>query len=399
MNNNNDTALKVLVADDSVVNLQLLDAFLKKLGHRVILAGNGEQAVAIFEHERPDVVLMDMMMPDVGDGMSATPRIKALCGDCWVPVIFVTRLSSDEDLIAGLQAGGDDYIVKPVRLPVLEAKLRAVARTIALQRKLNENTARLQRYRDVQEMENTLARETLDKMLYRAGLDDTRLRYSVDAAENFSGDVVAAARSPQGRFYVMLADATGHGLAAAISVLPALSVFYGMVARDLPLSMMVDEMNTKVRAAVPLGRFVAAILVCLDEVSGEGEIWSGGMPDALQVDAQGHVASRFASHQVPLGIVASTSSYASTERFDWRSRGQLVVCSDGVCEARNGQGEAFGLDRVTTILERTPPEQRFEAVRAAIFRHMDDRPAHDDASLVVIDCVADVMREDAVLAA
>ena len=113
--------MKVLAVDDNRTNLHILQVFLKKLGHQVILAENGEEAVRMFQSEAPDLVLLDIMMP-VMDGFEAARRIKAMTQERWTPVIFLSALNRDENLVEGLEAGGDDYLTKPINFVVLEAK-------------------------------------------------------------------------------------------------------------------------------------------------------------------------------------------------------------------------------------------------------------------------------------
>ncbi|MCX8017866.1 MAG: response regulator, partial [Rhodocyclaceae bacterium] len=129
---------RVLVVDDTATNRQILAVFLKKMGHTVDLAEDGAKAVAMFAASDYDIVIMDVMMP-VMDGYEATRRIKAMCGDRWVPVVFLSALDKDENLIAGLDAGGDDYLAKPVNFLVLEAKLRSLSRALALRRELEDS--------------------------------------------------------------------------------------------------------------------------------------------------------------------------------------------------------------------------------------------------------------------
>ena len=100
------TKIKVLAVDDNRTNLHILQVFLKKLGHDVVLAENGEEAVRKFESESPDLVLLDIMMP-VMDGFEAARRIKAMTRDRWTPVIFLSALNRDENLVEGLDAGAD----------------------------------------------------------------------------------------------------------------------------------------------------------------------------------------------------------------------------------------------------------------------------------------------------
>jgi len=131
------TSQHILVVDDTATNRQILAVFLKKLGHKVELAEDGAQAVGLFSSKAYDLVIMDVMMP-VMDGYEATRRIKAMCGDRWVPVIFLSALDKDENLVTGLEAGGDDYLPKPVNFVVLEAKLRSLSRALALRRELED---------------------------------------------------------------------------------------------------------------------------------------------------------------------------------------------------------------------------------------------------------------------
>ena len=126
------TKMKVLAVDDNRTNLHILQVFLKKLGHDVILAENGEEAVARFQSESPDLVLLDIMMP-VMDGFEAARRIKAMTRDRWTPVIFLSALNRDENLVEGLDAGADDYLTKPINFVVLEAKLRSMQRSLTMQ--------------------------------------------------------------------------------------------------------------------------------------------------------------------------------------------------------------------------------------------------------------------------
>jgi CheY-like chemotaxis protein len=375
----------ILVVDDTATNRQILAVFLKKLGHTVELAEDGAQAVELFASKSFDVVLMDVMMP-VMDGYEATRRIKAMCVDRWVPVLFLSALDKDENLVVGLEAGGDDYLPKPVNFVVLEAKLRSLARSLALRRELEDARRSLQSYHDDRESENLLAAEILDQLMQRPGLSDPDLHYWMNPATNFSGDIVAAARAADGRFYVLLADATGHGLAAAISVLPVLTLFYDVVEFGLPLGRVIAKINSQLRMALPVGRFVACACVCIDPQSGRSEVWMGGMPSGLLLDNDGQMVREIKSSHLPLGI----------DDIDWRKSatealvlpaggGQLVLFSDGLIEAQNLAGEDFGMERLRAALASAPAAERVTAVQSAVFKHLGDTSPHDDVTLLIVD--------------
>jgi PAS domain S-box-containing protein len=505
--------MKVLAVDDNRTNLHILQVFLKKLGHEVLLAENGEEAVRRFEAESPDLVLLDIMMP-VMDGFEAARRIKAIPRDHWTPVIFLSALNRDENLVEGLDAGADDYLTKPINFVVLEAKLRSMQRSLAMQQEsidslrrvqaisdnvldaivtsdehgamvsvnqsterifgwtqsemlgknvsmlipdhqrsthenpiennfsgsqpktigherelealhkdghrfsatltntqivldnhrmvvgvirdiserkqteemLRENARQLQNYYDQTQAEQQLALRLMEKQLHRKGLQDTRLRYTVIPAENFSGDIVAANRSPNGLFYALLADATGHGLTAAISVLPVLALFYRMTKLNRPIREIVLELNQQLKESMPVGRFVAITLVCLDETEKHGDIWVGGTPEAFLFDRWGRIARTFPSANLPLGIVSNDELGGNPQHFNWAGESQLILCSDGLLEATSPQGAQFGIDGLIEATANTSPSDRFSKIEAALAVHQNGGVASDDISLMIIDC-------------
>ncbi len=108
----------MLVAEDSPVNQILLTDFLELRGHEVIVADDGAEAVRLALQQRPDVILMDVQMPQM-DGLEATRRIRATADGAHVPIIAVTALAMDGDRDRCLAAGCDDHVSKPIDLPAL----------------------------------------------------------------------------------------------------------------------------------------------------------------------------------------------------------------------------------------------------------------------------------------
>ena len=117
--------LRVLVVDDEPNIVELLRMALRYEGWEVDTALSGVQAVNRARAERPDAVVLDMMLPDF-DGMEVLRRLRSQHPD--VPVLFLTARDSLEDRIAGLTAGGDDYVVKPFSLEEVVARIRALLR-------------------------------------------------------------------------------------------------------------------------------------------------------------------------------------------------------------------------------------------------------------------------------
>lgn len=367
--------MTVLVVDDTLIGRATVSTLVRRLGHRCIEASDGAGAVQAYRTYRPDVVLMDVVMPGM-DGLEATRQLRRLTADTFLPILLLSARSDDTDMIAGLQAGADDYLTKPINFAILTAKLANCGRQLMMH-------ASMANYRAEQEEEIEFARHVIERQVQGKAANDRRVRYSVTPTAQFSGDIVAVSHSPSGALYALLADATGHGLAAAISVLPVLQVFFGMAKKNLSLGLMASEINRHLSTTLPVGRFVAATIVRIE--GSEGEVWVGGTPEVLLLDRSGQVHARFASMNLPLGIDVDDAANVPPQRFDWTPGDQLVLCSDGLLEAHNRVGEAFGSQRLEATLCDAAPSRRHDSVRDALTVHLDGALAHDDVSLMVID--------------
>ena len=122
--------LRVLVVDDEVNIAELVAMALRYEGWEVRQAHTGTKAVALAREFRPDAVVLDMMLPDF-DGLEVLRRMRSF--DAGVPVVFLTARDAVEDRVAGLTAGGDDYVTKPFSLEELVARLRALVRRAGAQ--------------------------------------------------------------------------------------------------------------------------------------------------------------------------------------------------------------------------------------------------------------------------
>jgi class 3 adenylate cyclase len=128
---------RILVVDDVPDNVEILRMRLDALGYEVIVAEDGEQALARIAADLPDLVLLDIMMPKI-DGLEVVRRMKADTSLPFIPVILVTAKASPKDVVAGLDAGGDDYLTKPIDHGALVARVRAMLRIKALQDQVRE---------------------------------------------------------------------------------------------------------------------------------------------------------------------------------------------------------------------------------------------------------------------
>ncbi len=145
-----DKGVKVLVVDDEPQNRTLIKLFCKRWGYDVVEAQDGEEALEMIEEVKPDVILMDAMMPRM-DGFTATKTIKSNPQTEFIPVIMVTALDAREDRLKGIEAGADDFLTKPIDMEELRLRLR--------------NTIKIKKYHDLlrnynEELEKEVKKKT-----------------------------------------------------------------------------------------------------------------------------------------------------------------------------------------------------------------------------------------------
>lgn len=166
----------LVVDDDSAVRVHLA-SLLDAAGHRVLEAHNASWGLDLFERHRPDLVLLDVVMPEL-DGYWLARQLRERERGEWTPIIFLSGRDHDDDLVRGIEAGGDDYLVKPVSAAVLAAKLRAMHRLLAMQHRLLELSTQLRTSN--RELRHLSEHDTLTGLLNRRGFDE---RFSVALAD------------------------------------------------------------------------------------------------------------------------------------------------------------------------------------------------------------------------
>jgi len=136
------TPARVLVVDDEPQNLELVEAILAPAGYEVLLASNGEEALALTNEKQPDLIILDLMMPGLS-GFEVCARVKMHPQTGGVPVLFVTALSQSGDKERALAAGGDEFLMKPFQRAELLARVEALTKVRRLNRDLDRALAYL----------------------------------------------------------------------------------------------------------------------------------------------------------------------------------------------------------------------------------------------------------------
>ena len=375
-------ALTILIAEDSAADRMLLSSIVRRQGHDVLTAANGAEAVEAFRQQRPQLVLMDAMMP-VMDGFEAARQIKALAGETLVPIIFLTSLSESEALARCLEAGGDDFLAKPYNLVILAAKIKAMDRLRRLQATVLQQRDQIARHHDYLLNEQRVAKAVFDKVAHSGCLRAPNIRYLQSPYALFNGDLLLAAFTPAGHMHVLLGDFTGHGLPAAVGAMPLAEVFYGMTAKGYGLAETLREMNAKLKRILPVDMFCCATLLCLNFQRRSLEVWNGGMPDGyLHTIASGE-RTPLVSRHLPLGVLSPEAFNDGTEVFPMALGDRVFLLSDGVIDTCNANEQLFGVERLQQVFAANlQPDQLFEDIERALRDFRGE--ARDDVSMVEV---------------
>jgi diguanylate cyclase (GGDEF)-like protein len=177
--------MRILVAEDSAVSRLVLEAALKSLGHDCALARDGDEAWQLFQNGGADVVISDRMMPGM-DGVELCRRIREHDGAAYTYFIFLTAFDEKAEVVSGMEAGADDYLVKPLDVDELKMRLLVASRVTSLHRQLSRQSIEL---------------EQLNRQLFEQSREDglTKLGNRLKLDEDL--EIIATGAARYGRAY------------------------------------------------------------------------------------------------------------------------------------------------------------------------------------------------------
>ncbi len=367
-----------LIADDELSNRVILRALIRKLGYEVIQAENGVEAVELFTHYHPDLVLMDVMMP-ISDGYQATAKIKELSGDRFVPVIFLTAMTDEASLARCIEVGGDDFLTKPYSHTLLAAKVTSMERIQGLHKDIRTLYGRMQR-------DEEIAEQVFSGAVVAGNVGLEQIHSLLRPASVFSGDVMLTAFSPTQDLHVMLGDFTGHGLASALGALPASEVFRTMTAKGFSPQQILRAINNKLHNLLPTGMFLAVQFIRVSNKLDRILAFNCGMPDCFVLDGETRaIKYPISSNSLPLGITTDFDLNDCVQHIQVKRGDRVLLASDGATEARNRDGQYFGSDRFKkSIQESIGSEYVLDSIGVALEEFCEEAEQDDDISLVEV---------------
>lgn len=255
---------------------------------------------------------------------------------------------------------------------------------VQLQQRLSDKIVDLEKYRDHNEEDQRLGSFIMAQMLR---MDDDlggRVRRYAMRAEHLGGDVLVAAQTPANTVHVMLADAVGRGLAAAINVLPVCRAFYDLTEKGFSIEQIASDLNELVNQIMPVDRFVSTALLSINYDSQVIEVWNGGVPALRLLDRGGGLLHSWPSRHLPLGILDAGAFSAKPEILRYEEDCQLYLFSDGLVEASCPRGRPYSDERIAESLASAPHERRFEALIEDFESHLGGCRVHDDVVVAMM---------------
>ncbi len=378
---------KALIVDDEKTNRLILKSLLSKQGYQTIEAVNGQEAIDLFNQEHPSIIFMDVMMPLI-DGYEATRQIKAASTNRFVPIIFLTAMSDEEALAQCIEAGGDDFLVKPYDKIILQSKIRSMQRIAALNREVQGMYSMIHR-------EHEIAESVFVNAIQSSNIENQYLRQVVRPAGIFSGDMVLSAYSPSRDLFFLTGDFTGHGLLAALGAMPVSEVFRAMTTKGFSPEEILTGINKKLKSMLPVGMFFGAQLVVVNHDLEHVRVFNAGMPDVIIVDGEtNQIRHRLVSTGLPLGVETNIDPKEMLQYAPISYNDKILMYSDGLTEARNAKDREFGSDRLIESIRNAPKNKIFDQIFTDLDRFCGDITTQaDDVTLVEITCVHDVLPE------
>ncbi|MDO9088482.1 MAG: SpoIIE family protein phosphatase [Anaerolineaceae bacterium] len=377
MNNNIN---EILIVDDTPANIKLLSQILSSHGYKIRVALSGSQALTSVELARPDLILLDIKMPDM-NGFEVCRQLKANSKSSQIPVIFISALNDLQDKLQGFHVGGLDYISKPFQIEEVLARVKSHLYIRRAQQILQENNDRMQR-------ELKLAWHLQMNFLPQKFPDVPNWQFSaaLQPARETSGDFYDLFKLPDNRIVFLIADVVDKGVAAALLMVLAWSLLRERIAvyPDHPEKVFFD-VNKSILSILKDLEFVTVFLGILEPGSGKMVYANAGHNPPLWFRDGRTNPKQLGRTGLPLGV---------SEDFGW-SQSEimiepddiLLVYTDGVTEACNQMGDYVGLQHLVECVQPLILECA-DDLKMKILNELDSflgkEPPQDDITLMVI---------------
>lgn len=371
----------ILLVDDSPANLRLLAQILGERGYHVRAVTNGPRALASIEMALPDMILLDIRMPEM-DGYAVCRQLRTNPTTADIPVLFISALDDIQDKVAAFAAGGLDYITKPFQLEEVLARVETHLSLRRLQRNLQEANRRM-------EAELVLAAQVQASFIRRdlPVLPGWELAAALVPAKLTSGDFYDAMPLPGGALGILMADVVDKGVGAALYMAMSCALLRAFLAEHPAQPEQVcGIVNGRLLEYATADQFVTVFLGILDPGAGTFTYANAGHNPPLLLHAAASAPARWLTNSgPPLGTFEGVSWRA--ERVSLAPGDALILYTDGVTEAESPAEGFYEVERLAAVA-RGALHHRAGAIRDTILqdvgRFTAGAPQSDDMALMVL---------------
>ena len=366
----------ILIVDDNPTNVDILQARLAANNYEIITAADGEEGLAMARDEQPDLILLDIMMPKM-DGIEVCRHVRADATMPFMPIIMVTAKADSKDVVAGLEAGGDEYLTKPVDHAALVARVNSMLRIKSLHDTVLEQSAQLKAQ---------LETATKIQSLFWPKIPELKAGGHIWAesvpATYVGGDLYDVIPLPDDSLLAYVADVSDKGVPAAL-IMAALST---NIRSEAMLQSEVDKLletvnNTLHSLTSEEGFFATIVLARYWPASGKMQLALGGHLQPLWIVENG-IGNLPPLKGISMGVTPDVH-YEKEEII--LSPGEAVLFfSDGVIEAENEDNELFGNDRLVDYIKNAKGPPWAKGLIDSISQWRGNAKANDDLTLLEI---------------
>lgn len=399
--------MRILLVDDDPISVLAVAVYLRKLGYEVTSARDGREALEQFQSQRFEFVISDWNMPHL-NGEELCRRVRSLKLPHYVYFILLTGRDDKDSLLQGMEAGADDFLVKPVDREELRVRIRAGERILRLEQQIDERGRLLETVnRELKQAYQTIRNDLATAAAIQKSLlpepwtlPDLEVRSLFIASDFLAGDMFGYFPLDDRHVGLFQLDVSGHGVSSALISVALSKCLLQSRSLDvtaeacgspgcggLPPNRMLEELN-RFFAGQPESNnyFATMIYAVLDRETGRLELSAAGHPPPLMWKGGTGAVVESGVRGLPLGVVADRH-YASESH--WMAAGdRFFAYSDGITECMSPAGEAFGSGRFRRLLEETAPLPLAEAIGRIELSLSDWRGRGsytDDISLVAME--------------
>jgi serine phosphatase RsbU (regulator of sigma subunit) len=339
----------ILIVDDNPANVEILQARLAANDYEIITASDGEEGLEMAKDRLPDLILLDIMMPKM-DGIEVCRHLRADSSLPFMPIIMVTAKTDSKDVVAGLEAGGDEYLTKPVDHAALVARVKSMLRIKSLHDTVLEQSDQLQAQLETATKIQSLFWPEIPELTGGSHI----WAVAVPAAY-VSGDLYDVISLPDGSLLAYVADVSDKGVPAAL-IMAALSTRIRSEARNqYEIDTLLETVNNRLHSLTSEeGFFATIVLARYWPKNGKMQLALAGHLQPLWI-AESRIGNLPQIKGISLGV---TPDVRYEKKEIMLSPGEsILLFSDGVVEAENENDELFGNDRLVDFInnEKGPP--------------------------------------------